>query len=115
MTPDTHVAVTVIFQVPEGRSCQGLRDSCSRLARAGQHRALYSGLATRVTQPWRVGCGDAQLMFRGGYRIQLSANLREVSQCPEKDPTRAFSLFVVKQTYYIKTLNKQTFKHNKYT
>ena len=92
MTPDTHVSVTVIFQVPEGRSCKGVRDSCSRLARAGQHRALYSGLATKVTQPWRVGCAGAQLMFRGGYRIELPTNLREVSQCPEKGPTIGPSL-----------------------
>ena len=76
MTPDTHVSVTVIFQVPEGRSCQGVRDSCSRLARAGQHRALYCGLATKVTQPWRVGCPGAQLMFRGGYTFAKFHNAR---------------------------------------
>ena len=39
------------------------------------------------------------------YRVELSMDVREVSQCPEKAPTRAFSLLKAPSSRAIKIKN----------
>ena len=52
------------------------------------------------------------------YSVELSTKLREVSQCPNKAPTRAFSLLKVPSSSFknknlLRHYAKQAFKHGK--
>ena len=52
------------------------------------------------------------------YSVELSTNLREVSQCPNKAPTRAFSSLKVPSSSFknknlLRHYAKQAFKHGK--